>query len=247
MTTTALVLAAGMGSRMRHELPKAFIPVSQRPMVLFSLEAIESSGVIDRVVLVAPPSVLAEARELVEEWSHSSIAQDVVEGGATRADSVRQALAAVSPEVDVVVCHDAARPFASPELFERAFDALEGADGVVPVIRSRDTVKRLEGRRVAETIPRHTVGLAQTPQVFRAECLRAAHEAARGSDAAEVTDDAMLLESAGFRVTTVDGEPNNFKITSPEDLRRAEAMLASGPLPWIRHGDKPAHPARRPR
>jgi 2-C-methyl-D-erythritol 4-phosphate cytidylyltransferase len=203
-------------------------------MVLFGLDALVASSVIDEVILVVPRSLVADARALVQDSGRSSIVPHVVEGGRSRSESVRQGLAVVSPGTEVVVCHDAARPFASPDLFRRALDALHGADAVVPVIRSPDTVKRLNGGRIVETIPRNTVGLAQTPQVFRAERLRSAHEAAQRDPTMDVTDDAMLLESAGFRVAAVDGESDNFKITTAEDLRRAESLLGSGSVHWLR-------------
>ena len=225
MTTVALLLAAGLGSRLGQGTPKAFVSLSGRPMFLFSLEAMEDSGVIDAVILVAPPSALTEARSIVEALG-SSLIGDVIPGGATRSSSVREGLAAIPPNADIVMCHDAARPFASPELFRRVIEALgnaDGPDGVVPVIPSPDTVKRLDGWRVAETIPRDAVGLAQTPQAFRAPALQSAHAA----DSPEATDDATLLERSSFRVQAVEGEPNNFKITTGEDLRRAETLLPS--------------------
>jgi 2-C-methyl-D-erythritol 4-phosphate cytidylyltransferase/2-C-methyl-D-erythritol 2,4-cyclodiphosphate synthase len=123
------------------------------------------------------------------------------------------------------VCHDAARALASPELFEAALEALEGWDGVVPVVPVTDTVKRIHGDVVEGTEAREALGLAQTPQAFVAAALTRAHAEAerRGLD---VTDDAAALELAGFRVRAIAGEPRNFKITTREDLERAEALLA---------------------
>ena len=194
-------------------------------MFLFSLQAMKESGVIDAVVVVAPQSRLFMAREFAAR-AVSDVFFDVIAGGASRSESVRLGLAAMPHNTDVVVCHDAARPFASPELFRRVVKALETADGVVPIVRSPDTVKRLEGSRIVETIPRDVIGLAQTPQGFRAERLRSSHEAY----ANETTDDAALLEAAGFRVEAVDGEPGNFKITTSEDLSRAKARSMVLPL-----------------
>jgi 2-C-methyl-D-erythritol 4-phosphate cytidylyltransferase len=230
-----------MGSRLGQGTPKAFVSIKGRPMFVFSLEAMEASGVIDAVVLVAPRSELARAKVLVESLGSSRV-HDLVPGGASRNSSVRAGLAASPPTTDVVVCHDAARPFASPELFRRVVDALRSADGVVPVIPSPDTIKRLDGTRVVETIHRDTVGLAQTPQAFRSDALRAAHE----RYPKDATDDAMLLERAGFRVQAVEGELENFKITTSEDLNRAVVRFQVRPLRMARRSESP-NAARHPR
>ncbi|HEX2090543.1 MAG TPA: 2-C-methyl-D-erythritol 4-phosphate cytidylyltransferase [Actinomycetota bacterium] len=240
MSTTGLLLAAGIGSRLGEGTPKAFVSINGRPMFVFSLEAMEASGVIDAVVLVAPRSEFARVRVMVEALG-SSLVQDLVLGGASRSSSVKAGLAASPPNTDVVVCHDAARPFASPELFRRVIDALPNADGVVPVIPSPDTIKRLDGSRVVETIPRDTVGLAQTPQAFRFDALRAVH----AGDPKDATDDAALVEGAGFHVETVEGEPSNFKITTREDLRRAEILLRSRSADAFRHAEEREQAARR--
>lgn len=208
-------------------------------MFAFSLEAMEASGVIDAVVVVAPRSEFARARVMVEDLG-SSLVHDLVPGGTSRSSSVIEGLAASPPTTEVVVCHDAARPFASAELFRRVVAALPSADGVVPVIPSPDTIKRLDGSRVVETIPRDSVGLAQTPQAFRADALRAAHE----RDSTDATDDATLLERAGFRVETVEGEPSNFKITTSEDLSRAVARLDIRPLRLARRSESPSSAPR---
>jgi 2-C-methyl-D-erythritol 4-phosphate cytidylyltransferase len=145
-----------------------------------------------------------------------------VAGGETRADSVRAALAAVPADADVVVVHDAARPLASPLLFAAVIAAVRaGADAAVPAIAVTDTVKRVDGDRVIETVPREGLVVVQTPQAFRAEALRFAH--ADGSDA---SDDAMLVERAGGVVKIVTGETRNLKITVPDDLELAAGMLA---------------------
>lgn len=214
---------------MGHAVPKGFVDLLGRPLFAYSLEMMAASGTIDAVVLVAPSPEVERARRLVAGTTARTLVRDVVAGGSSRDESVRLGLAAVPTDCDVVVCHDAARPFATAQLFVRAVDALTGADGVVPVVPSPDTVKRIEGRRVVATVPRGDVGLAQTPQVFRLDCLRSAHEKHARARAMEPTDDAMLLEQAGFRVVTVEGETSNFKITTPDDLRRAEMMVRSDP------------------
>ena len=144
-----------------------------------------------------------------------------VSGGATRSESVRNGLAEVPDDADVVVVHDAARPLATPALFSAVIEAVKsGADAAVPVVPVTDTVKRVEGDRVVETLDRAELVSVQTPQAFRADILRKAH-----ASGGEATDDASLVEAIGGTVVVVPGERNNIKITTPDDLRIAEALL----------------------
>jgi len=208
-------------------MAKAFVVVRGQPLFDYSLRSIEASGVAGSTVLVVPEREIGRAGELLAEVGRSSRVDAVVAGGATRQESVRLGLKAIPGNADLVICHDAARPLASPQLFRRVVEALRtstGANGVVPVIPSMDTVKRIRDGRVVETIPRGELGLAQTPQSFKAGALREAHARALG-EGFEGTDDAMLLEAAGFVVTTAEGEVSNFKVTSPADLWRAEQIL----------------------
>jgi 2-C-methyl-D-erythritol 4-phosphate cytidylyltransferase len=230
MSTAALLLAAGAGTRLGGTEAKAFVSLGDRPMLRHSLDAIVASGVIDRTVLVIPREEVDPSRRLVAGLSEMGGVEAVVVGGETRQASVRCGLAALAHGVEVVVCHDAARPFASAALFARVVEAVRsgGAEGAVPVVPSPDTVKRVAGGLVVETIPRDQIAFVQTPQAFQTDVLRRAHEEAlrRGLTA---TDDAMLVEAIGSRVVVVEGEVGNFKITTPDDLRRAEALLAAGP------------------
>jgi 2-C-methyl-D-erythritol 4-phosphate cytidylyltransferase len=154
----------------------------------------------------------------------------VVAGGESRRESTRRGLSAVLADASVVVCHDAARPFASPALYDRVVAAVAGdVRGAVPGIRSPDTVKDVRDGAVTHTFPRDRVVLSQTPQAFDAGALRSAQERAFDTGP-DVTDDAMLLEMAGLAVAVVEGEEMNFKITTEADMRRAEWLVASGEL-----------------
>ena len=237
MTTVALLLAAGEGRRLGWAAPKAFVPVGGRPMVEYSLVSMARSGVVDWVVLVVPPSEHRRVDALLPELKERHLIGSVVSGGTTRQASVHHGLEALSGRAEVVLCHDAARPFATPQLFGRVVDRLKGVDGVVPVIPAHDTVKRVVEGRVVQTLPRDEVVLTQTPQAFEAEALRASHERARG-EGGEATDDAVLLEAAGFVVAVVEGEPSNFKITFAQDLALANeraAEIAAGGRRADRH------------
>jgi 2-C-methyl-D-erythritol 4-phosphate cytidylyltransferase len=151
----------------------------------------------------------------------------MVTGGDTRQESVRRGIEALTSTATGVLCHDAARPLATPELFRVVAAALSAdeADGVVPLVPVSDTVKRVRQGRVVETVgPRVELGLAQTPQGFVVSALRDAHQQASAARM-EATDDAMLLEQAGYRVHAVPGERSNLKVTTAEDLQQAELML----------------------
>ena len=198
----AVLVAAGSGARFGR--PKQYEPLGGRRVLDWSLDACRAA--CDGVVLVVAPDRAGDDEK----------ADVVVAGGATRSDSVRAGLAAVPPDADVVVVHDAARPFATPALFEGVIAAVRdeaGADGAVPGLPPADTIKRVDGERVAETLDRAMLVAVQTPQAFRADVLRAAHAA--GADA---TDDAALVEATGGTVVVVLGEPGNRKITHPSDL-----------------------------
>lgn len=173
---------------------------------------------LDAVVLVVPPGAT-----WVDPGLAGAVAA-VVTGGCRRSDSVRAGLAAIPTgpdEAEVIVVHDAARPFASVALYRAVIDAVvDGADGAVPALPVDDTIKRVAGREVLETLARDELVRVQTPQAFRGGILRAAH--ASGGDA---TDDAALVERSGGRVVTVPGEAANLKITRPADLRVAGALL----------------------
>jgi len=224
MSTAVLLLAAGAGVRLGEGIPKAFVPIGGRPLVEHSLEAIAASHASDRTVIVVAGEEIDRAHRLAE----AGAVDEVVAGGGTRQASVRCGLAVLPSDIDVIVCHDAARPFASPALFVRVVDALTSSDagGAVPVVPSPDTVKRIADGRVIETIPRDAIGLVQTPQAFQADTLRQAHRDAVRTGL-EATDDAMLLEAIGALVVVVKGEMSNFKITTPQDLRRAEGLIVA--------------------
>jgi len=201
MTVWAIVVAAGSGSRFGG--PKQFAELEGRRVVDWALAAARS--VADGVVLVVP------ADHLVDEAPAADV---VVVGGATRSGSVRAGLAAVPDGAEVVVVHDAARPFAGPALFEAVVSCVRsGADGAVPGVAIADTVKRVADGRVVDTLDRAELVAVQTPQAFAAGALRRAHAAG-----AEATDDAALVEAAGGRVMVVAGDPANTKITLRADL-----------------------------
>ena len=221
----AVVVAAGSGTRLGGDIPKALRTIGGRPVVAVAVDAALASPSIDAVVVVAPPGSEDALRGMFADASGSVI---VVPGGSTRQRSVAAGLDAVGEHVEVVAVHDAARPFASPALFTSVVRAVEaGADAAVPVVSLVDTVKRVRDGSIVGTEPRDGLALAQTPQACRLDLLRAAIAKAESSSM-DFTDDSGLMEWAGASVRTVDGEPGNVKITTASDLARADELAAIG-------------------
>jgi len=207
--------------RLGDERPKAFAALGGRPLLAESLERLDRSGWIDALVVVAPPGWEEPAILLAEELVADKVTA-VVPGGHTRADSVRAGLAEVPADVLVVIVHDAARPLVAETVLERVLTPLgEAWDGVVPALPVPDTVKRVEGHRVVETLDRSDLVAVQTPQAFRADALRAA----LAGDLSGVTDCASLVERSGGQVRVVEGDSRLLKVTTRDDLDRVEALL----------------------
>jgi 2-C-methyl-D-erythritol 4-phosphate cytidylyltransferase len=221
LSAWAVVVAAGEGTRFGRS--KAFVGLAGIPMVGHSLITFAKVPAIEGVVLVVAGSQLEEGRSLAQA-TVPAITVEVVAGGATRQASVRAGLAVVPAGVAHVIVHDAARPLVTTALAEAALAALADAAGAVVAIPAHDTLKREQNGAIVETVPRDGLWRAQTPQAFRADALRRAHEHATADDA---TDDAALLERAGERVVIVPGDERNLKVTAPEDLTIAEALLAA--------------------
>ena len=206
MSTWAVVVAAGSGSR--FGAPKQYELLGDRRVLDWSLQAARTS--CDGVVLVVPPDRAGDPED----------ADAVVAGGATRSASVRAGLAAVPMTADTIVVHDAARPLAGAELFRRAIEPVDlGIDAAICAVPMVDTVKQVKDGRVVRTLDRSALVAVQTPQAFRAALLRRAH---RGQP--EASDDAAVVEAVGGRVTVVEGDPRNLKITGPADLAVAEVL-----------------------
>jgi 2-C-methyl-D-erythritol 4-phosphate cytidylyltransferase len=224
MGCAALVVAAGSGERLGAGRPKAFVALAGRPLVAWSLEAIAAAGV-PRAVVAVPPGHGAAAEEALAGVADSfPLGFALVEGGAARSESVRNALAAAG-DVEAVVVHDAARPLAPPELFRRTLDALAGVDAAIAAARLTDTVKEAgPDGLVVRTHDRSRLWAIQTPQAFRAAALRRALDVP-ADVLAEATDDAWLVERAGGSVRVVESPPANFKVTTPRDLAIAESLL----------------------
>jgi 2-C-methyl-D-erythritol 4-phosphate cytidylyltransferase len=217
----AVLAAAGSGDRLGADRPKAFVRLGDRPLLGESLERLDASDWIDAIVVAAPPGWEEPAILLAEELGCGKVSACVA-GGATRGESVRAALAEVPGDAAVVLVHDAARPLLDDAVVERVVMALnEGWDGVVPALPVTDTVKRVDGERVVETLARDHLRAVQTPQAFIAQVLR---DACNG-DVSWASDCAALVEARGGRVKVVDGDPRLLKVTDAADLDRVAALL----------------------
>ena len=223
----AVVVAAGRGERMGPGVPKALREVAGVPLLVHAVRALAAARAVDVVVVAAPPDLVEEVCTLLAGEGGAPV--QVVAGGADRPASVRAALAALPPEVDVVLVHDAARALAPSSLADAVADAVRsGAAAVVPVLPVVDTVKEVADDVVVATVDRAALRVVQTPQGFRRDVLERAHREAPVGDGVEVTDDAGMVERLGVAVAVVEGHPRAFKVTRPLDLLLAEAVLAGG-------------------
>ena len=225
MRVAAIIAAGGRGLRAGGGVPKQLRSIGGRTLLEHALGPFDRCWRIAEIVVVLPPALAADPPPGCRTVATPLC---IVAGGARRQDSVAAGLDAVGEEADVVLVHDAARPFCTPALIGRVIDAAAEAGAAVPAVQATDTVKQsapAEGHAVvAATLPRERIHLAQTPQGFRTNVLRAAVELGRRG--VEATDEALLAERAGHPVRLVEGDPENTKITTPEDLHRAERRAA---------------------
>jgi 2-C-methyl-D-erythritol 4-phosphate cytidylyltransferase len=223
---TAIIVAAGEGRRIGGEVPKTYLPVCGRPMVLRTLDQFFSAQAIEEVVLVIAADEFLRCETMLRDDSALANRPWILQsGGPTRQQSVKKGLEKIGSDADIVVIHDGARPFVSPALIDRCVQATRDKGAVVVGVPVRDTIKIVSNDRWAQTtLSRSSLWAIQTPQVFRKQWIVEAHDRA-AREAFEATDDAMLVERIGKPVFVVDGESTNIKITTPEDVWFAEALL----------------------
>lgn len=215
-----VVVAAGLGTRLGADKPKAFVTLAEKTLLEHALENIAQVPAVEQVIIAVPAGHEAQTAELADlALSGVSVRFDVVVGGETRQQSIANALGVIDPEVEIVLVHDAARALAPASLFVRvASEVRRSGLSAVPLMKIADTVKRIEGDIVRETVDRNFLRASQTPQGFVAKDLIAAYAAADS----EYTDDAALTEAHGMQINGVDGDERAFKITTADDLAAAE-------------------------
>ena len=218
----AIVVAGGAGMRMGGVTPKQFLPLGGRTILERTISALAASTQIDAILLALPPGL---PEDLKASYRGLPKVLQSVDGGSERQDSVRNALSAVPEEAEVILVHDAVRPFVSADLLARCVAQAREHGAVVPVVPVRETVKEWDPNgKTLSTVDRSLLFRSQTPQGFRAGILRAAYEKAEAAGR-RGTDDASIVEGAGYPVTPIPGEEANLKITIPEEFRMAEGLL----------------------
>ncbi len=226
--TVAIVAAAGIGRRFGDTRNKQYVELAGRPVLAWSLAALQACPLIDEILPVVHEQELGATADLLARFGSAKILR-IVPGGKKRQDSVLNGLAAISDASCLVVIHDGARPLVAPETVAAAIQALDGVDGVVVGVPARDTIKQTVAAagdyRVAQTLDRAGLWIIQTPQVFLYESLKPALERAK-KEGFFGTDDASVIERYGGSVRIIAGSSRNIKITTPEDLLIAEAFLS---------------------
>lgn len=224
MKRAAIITAGGIGKRMGGDIPKQFIKIWGRPIILHTLEAFDASASIDLIVVTSPSAWLEETRNLI---ASAELSKDwfVVEGGERRQDSVANGVYALPSDVEVVVIHDAVRPFVETRLIDMCVEIALSEGACIAAIPVVDTIKVSHGGvYIDETPDRSKLWHAQTPQAFRAHLLRRAIDEARRLGIS-ATDEAMLVERLGAKVRIIMGSPKNIKITVPWDIDIAQAIM----------------------
>lgn len=226
---TAIVLAAGKGTRMNSKIQKQFLEVEGKPVIYYSLKCFQESPLIRDIILVAGEESLSYCKEeIVKRFGFSKV-KKVTAGGKERYDSVYAGLCACD-NTDYVLIHDGARPFVTEEILERTCFAVKETGACVVGMPAKDTIKISDRNKMVESTPaREKVWLVQTPQAFRYSLIKESYESIRCKDMSGITDDAMIVEQeSGVKVALVHGSYENLKITTPEDLIIAEAFLHCG-------------------
>ena len=229
MNVSAILVAAGAGTRFGTKTPKQFLDLGGRPVLLWSLAAFDRSPFVKEIIVVVPSSEEKTATNIIK--SHLCRASlKVVLGGATRQDSVKSGLDAVDPDLEWVAVHDAARPLVTDMQIESVCLMAHGIGAAILAFPVQDTVKEVdENGVIIRTQDRSRLYLAQTPQVCRKQDLQSAYGLAGEKVTIKATDEAGLLETLGIAIGVVKGSPSNLKITTQEDLKIAEALIGSHP------------------
>ena len=223
--TCAIIPASGLGRRLGSHLDKAFVSIAGQPLLAHTLNAFQECPDVDEIVVVVQGERVPEAEALVRERGFSKVSS-VTPGGDTRQDSVRNGLARIAPDCEIVAIHDGARPLVTREIISSTIEAARSDRAVIAAVPVIDTVKTApDGRFISSTLDREKLYAVQTPQTFARDVIESAYERAY-ADHYVGTDDASLVERLGIPVRIVEGSYENIKITTPTDILIAEAIMA---------------------
>lgn len=222
---TAIILAAGKGTRMKANLNKQYLLLKGKPIIAYTIAAFENSPLIDNIILVINEMDKdIFKKKIIDKYKFKKISKVII-GGKERQNSVMRGLKEVKDETNIVLVHDGARPFVSNRIIKNCIDGAKANNAVSAGVPIKDTIKVIDdNQNVLSTPTRSSLWITQTPQAFKIDILMDAHVKAK-EDEYLGTDDASLVERMGVSVKMVDGDYKNFKITTPEDLFSAEAML----------------------
>jgi 2-C-methyl-D-erythritol 4-phosphate cytidylyltransferase len=224
MTAVAIIVAAGQGKRMKTRMPKVFLPLAGKPILAHTLKPFEQSSVIREIIVVVPAGYAVRCwKEIVEKYGFRKVSA-VIHGGKERQDSVAAALKLVTPQTELVAIHDGARPLVQARTIQLSLEAAQRIGAAVVAVRVKDTIKQVSGTTIRATLDRNELWAMQTPQVFRYPLILKAYQQIP-QRAVAATDDASLVEKLGHAVTVVEGDYENIKVTTPDDLVVAATLL----------------------
>jgi 2-C-methyl-D-erythritol 4-phosphate cytidylyltransferase len=222
MKTQAILAAAGLGARLRQKLPKALVPLKQKPLFIYAAQVLERSPLIQSVIIVAPADFLVDFAGFVWKY-HLRKVRRVISGGQTRCQSVSQGLIELDDDTDLVLIHDAARPLLSTKMVSQTIRTCHDVAGVIMAVPVKPTIKRVsKGMLVQATLKRDELWEVQTPQVFSKKILLQAYQHLKDWN---TTDDAGVVEKLGKKVKVVPGDYHNIKVTTVDDIVLAEQFL----------------------
>ncbi len=221
---SAIIVAAGKGVRMKAEMNKQFINIIDRPVLAYTLEAFETCELINEIIVVTREEDIILCKEIVDISELTKVSK-IVAGGKERQESVYKGLQEIDHQATIVSIHDGARPLILPEHIEDSIKAVTKYDAVAVGVKVKDTIKVVDREQnITSTLDRDMLWAVQTPQTFRAELIKDAHKKAIDGNI-QATDDCMLVEQMGIKVKLIEGSYDNIKITTPEDILFAEAII----------------------
>ncbi len=224
MKTVAIIVGGGLGTRIKGDLPKQFMKLGDRPILAHTVHKFQACDLIDEIILVVPEDYMGHCSQaIVDKFDFKKVTK-IVSGGKERQDSVYSGLTACPSNTSIVAIHDAVRPFISTERISESVNLCQRKKAVILAVRPKDTVKKGEGDSVVTTLDRAKLWLTQTPQVFEYKLILQAYQKAQ-EDGFLGTDDSVLVERLGREVAILEGDYENIKITTAQDLAIAERLM----------------------